>query len=224
LGTEVDGTAWLELATGASASFRHSSSARELTVKGPGRMLACVEGGEDVIVAQGTVETSTGPGARPGAEVLIATPFGTVSYGDAKLSIKVAPKRLDATASQGEGWIEPAKGATLKGAEKITAKGKAAISGDAAPGPLVEACEQAAAETERLAKSVLAGPGADAGADAGTLGDRAAAHVRSRRAARGACRSALAAVARVADAPKRQELEDRLGRAEKQWSGIPKPQ
>ena len=222
VGMMIDGTRWLELQEGAEVSFRHAQTTRELTVKGPGRALACADGEEDFILARGALQTSAGPGARPGAQVTVYTPFGTVSYGDARIDIRASAAKLDVRVSKGEAWLLAATGSRRAGPETVTGpKGRGTLAGPAAATALAEACEEAATRAEQLAQSVL-DPSA-AGPDAGSLGDRAAAHLRARQAARAACGSARAAAARSAEDATRRDLERRLLAADRRWKAVGSP-
>src|SRR5450432_946200 len=107
-GTLLDGEHWVELDAGASVSLRHTLTSRELKLIGPGRVLPCRHGKEEVLLAQGQLSTSSNLGVRPGAEVLIATPAGTIHYGDAALDAEFGPKGLRLRVKEGEAWMEPA--------------------------------------------------------------------------------------------------------------------
>jgi hypothetical protein len=216
----LDGKNWLRLAKGAKLTTRDTTSARELAAVGPALVLPCVGGDEDWLLAEGTVVTTAGAGARPGAEVAVYTPLGSVSYGDARIEIHAAAHKVELSQITGEAWIRAAAGARLTGREKLVPKARATLSGSPNAASLVEACEKAADESERLVRAVLAPP---AGVDGGSLGDRAAAHLRARRAARAACGSARAAAALEKDEGARRDLEARVGRAEQRWKAIPSP-
>jgi len=217
VGTAVDGKTWLTLEKGASVSFRHSVSAREVTLVGPAEALPCVEGEEDFLLGTGGLKSSAGPGARPGAQVTVYTPFGTVSYGDARIDVQASKASAEVAVTHGEAWAIPVAGATRTGPDVVRApKGKASLRGAPKPAALVEDCEKQAQMAEGLANAVLH---PTPGPDAGTLGERAAAHMRARRAARGACWCARAAAALAPDATRRA-LEKRLDRAEQQWRAV----
>jgi hypothetical protein len=83
----------------------------------------------------------------------------------------------------------------------------------------VEKCEAKAKEAEDQARLVIR-PGE---ADGGTLGERAAAHVRLRGAARLECLSARAAVVALGDETLQKELETRLDQADLVRLRVPKP-
>jgi hypothetical protein len=217
VGTAVDGKTWLLLEKGASVSFRHSVSAREVTLVGPAQALPCFEGEEDFLLGSGQLRSSAGPGARPGAQVTVYTPFGTFSYGDARIDVQTSKSQAELAVTQGEAWATPIAGATRTGPDVVRApKGKATLRGAPKPAALVADCEKQAGVAEGLASQVLH---PTPGPDAGTLGERAAAHMGARRAARGACWCARAAVALAPDASRR-DLAKRLDRAEQQWRAI----
>ncbi len=217
----IDGATWLRLDQGASLSTRHGVSSRELSVRGPALVEPCVGGDEDWILTDGTVQTVAGPGARPGAEVHVFTPLGTVTYGDARLEIRAGPERVEVSALGGEAWVEAASGVNRSGPEHIAApKGKVTLSGKVSAASLVVACERAAEAAEAAARAVLGPTPVDAGPDAGSLGERAAAHLHARRAARAACGSARAMVEADKDEAARRDFGARLASAEHRWRTI----
>lgn len=216
-GELVDGAAWIELPTQASLSLRHTSSTREFRFVGPARVLPCVQGGEDVLLAEGTLETAAGAGARPGGEVTVYTPFGTISYGDAQIQIHSSKTKVDLTIAKGEAWLRPAKGTNRKGPEKLDAKApKASMGPRSATETLVKACEDAATEAVAQLQRLQTPP-----PDAGPLGDRAAAHLDARRAARATCGVAQVAVSTAG--PERSALEARVAEAARRSQAVSAP-
>lgn len=219
-GTALDGKRWLQLEEGAVVALRHATSTRELTLKGPGLILPCLGGDEDVLVARGIVQTSTGAGVRPGAEVRIGTPFGAVSYGDAALVANVEAAKLTLSITGGQATFTPKRPSAGKEPRpldqrhtKISAGGKLSLE-------LVKTrvgdCEAAAEKAETQAREVISPSG-----DAGTLGDRAAQHVRLRAAARLECLSARAAVVSLPDEGVQKDLEKRLDEADRRRTRVP---
>lgn len=153
------GTEWLELGKGSELSLRHTVSTRELTVKGPGKALPCLDGDEEVLLVEGTIETGSGAGARPGAEVVIYTSFGTVSYGDAQIAIRASKGRIQIASSKGEAWIRPTRGVTRKGPEKLVGgNDKATLTAAVRPEAALQDCERAAGEAESLGRAVFSRP------------------------------------------------------------------
>jgi hypothetical protein len=223
-GAVLDGKRWLQLEEGAKVAVRHATSTRELMLEGPGLVLPCLGGEEDVLLASGRVETSQGAGVRPGAEVRIATPFATLTYGDAAIDINVTATKLDAVISGGEAGVTvmPSHG---KAPKPLNAKArKFSVVGKLSPDWVkarIESCETAAAKAEAQARLVMAKPAA--GADAGSLGERASAHVRLRGAARLECLSARAAVVALGNEEAQKELEKRLDAADLQRTRVPAP-
>lgn len=212
---ELDGKSWLELADGASMSVKHAKTAREVRLNGPGRFLPCYEGSEVFLVHNGRIETTFGLGARPGAEVLIATPFGIVSYGDATLRAVVGESALEVEVRQGEAWLEGTS--RDEAPEKITKGNRGARAAEEANvKTLLTRCEKAAQESEARARAVL-----DRKADKKTLGARAAAHLRARQSARKACGIAAAAVGQKAPLPNAGDLHRRLRSADALWRRVP---
>ncbi len=110
----IDGKRWLELDKDAVVELRHATSAREFTIKGPALVLPCMGGEEDMLVSSGVVETGVGAGVRPGAQVNVATPLGTASYGDAALSIRVSNTKVEFTISNGGALVQPFRPSTQK--------------------------------------------------------------------------------------------------------------
>lgn len=214
----IDGSRWLDLGKDAVVHVRHMLSAREFELLGPGRMLVCPSGEERILLANGKVITTNGPGARPGAEAMIATPFGTVIYGDARLVATLSDKQLEVDVKAGSAWVRPAPGAKRDGPEQVEAKQKATLSGASDTQDLVSRCRKAAEETARRARAVILRPAAK---DAGSLGERAAAHVLARKAARAACATAEAAVGRTSDPAERKRLWTQLEASEKLWRAVP---
>jgi len=223
LQASLDGTGFIDLAAGARVVAKHARSGRELTVQGPARAVICPGGEEQVFLASGRFKTVAGPGARPGAEVWVATPAGVVRYGDASLSILADNKKLEVTVDAGDAWVEPARGATLKGPEHVTAQRKALLSrGAESKTPLlVSECEKNAEAAANAARQLLGIEPLPA--DAGTLGERAAAQVRARRVARAACASAGAALGEVKDLKERDRLAEQIKRADQLWRLVPSP-
>lgn len=219
-GAVVYGTAWLELGKDASLTLRHTVSTREVTLKGPGAALPCLDGEEDVLLAAGTFVSTAGPGARPGAEVVVFTPLGTVSYGDAQITVRASKTKVDVSSTKGEAWVLPAQGATRKGPEKAGGPNdKPVLTGPGTIDPLVKECERAAEQAEGLARAVL-GP---ATGDGGTLGERAAAHLGARKAARRACGAARAGARTEPDTDKRSGFERRVQEASRRWRSLGVP-
>ena len=211
----LGGETWLELDPGASISVKHAKTAREVRFHGPGRALPCYQGGEVFLLQRGRVETTFGLGARAGAEVLLATPFGVVSYGDATLNASVTDSSLEVLVRQGEAWLEgtaadeaPEKIEKGKKGSRVAAKGNVKA--------LLTRCEKAAEESARRARDVL-----DRNADKSTLGARAAAHLRARQSARKACGIAAAALGEKPPNPNHADLQRSLQRADARWQRIP---
>lgn len=178
------GTEPIELETGSQLHFKHTASGREWTVRGPARLVPCVDGEEEIILALGSLRAELGAGLRPGAEVLVGTPFGGVRYAHAQAEIVVSAAGLRVEASAGEVWLRAAEPAPERRVSGTLRRSKAERL---QPAQAVESCARAAAEAETLAESVLAA------GEAG-LGKRAAAHVRARKLARSRCASATATV------------------------------
>jgi len=218
-GSLIDGKRWLVLEEGAMVELRHTTSTRGLVLKGPGLILPCIDGDEDVLIARGVVETSTGAGVRPGAEVRIGTPFGTLTYGDAAMTVNVSKTKLDVSITGGGARLTPMPSAGKKPRSldpkhlKLSLGGK--MDSDVAKSR-VEDCEAAADKAEAQARQVITPSG-----DAGALGERAALHVRLRGAARLECLSARAAVFSLEGEGPPKDLEKRLDEADRRRTRVP---
>jgi hypothetical protein len=212
----LDGKAWLELGDGSELWLKHTASGRELSLKGPALVRPCSGGREELVVAHGRVVTSTGTGARPGAEVLIASPAGAVRYGNAELEFESRGGKLTVQVRTGEAWIEPADPARKLKTNPLRAKDKLSLPRKLAVQALLEHCQKLAEAAQASAGRVLA-----PAPDAGNLGERAAVQVRDRRAARAACSIAAAATGQVADRAERERLWRLVERSEALWQGVP---
>jgi hypothetical protein len=188
VGDFFDGDGWLELRSGVELSLRHSETTREFTLIGPGKFQACKAGAESVLVARGIVGTSAGPGARPGAEVLLATPFAILRFSDAKLRLEVAEKKLTLGVEQGSATIESDLSAAAAPPKTVSGpQGKFTLTSAVDTEALVSACRTAGPA-----------PGPKPAPSAGSkLGEWAAVQLKARRAARYSCARAHAALARL---------------------------
>jgi hypothetical protein len=216
-GTLLDGEHWVDLSPGSSVALRHTVTSREFTLLGPARILPCRNGAEQLLLAKGRLSTAANLGVRPGAEVLIATPSGTIHYGDAALDVEFGSMGLRMRVKQGEASLEPA------------ARGKPPFrnpvrSGEARLPPqavdaraLTQAC-QSAAQTARDSAEHVLGTGFAAIA---TLGARAAAHMRNRSAARTACAMAAAALGASTDPAETSTLSAAIAQADELWQSVP---
>jgi hypothetical protein len=186
-GAALTGSQLLELGVKAKVHIKHVESGREWTVEGPARLIPCAGGEEEIFLGQGTLRTELGAGVRPGAQVLIGTPFGSVGYADARAELIVTERELRLVASAGEAWLTPADPAAapvrVSGASPMRRSERARL----AAVPALASCAKAAAESENQAKALLL-PSEQA------LGERASAHVRERQRARTLCAGAAAAV------------------------------
>jgi hypothetical protein len=214
-GDLLDGVSWVELGESARLGLRHSRSGRELLVSGPALVLPCSAGEEQLLLATGQVETSYGAGARPGAQVLIATPFAVVRSAEATLLIRASGRQLAIDCSAGEARIDLAAGAKLRGRELLRPKSRATIRSAPEIPALMDACEKEAERAETLGRQVLSS--GDAGA---TLGERAARHVEARQKARSAC-AILAAAAATRPEPERAATLARAASADRRWRAVP---
>lgn len=216
-GDRFFGADWLELGKGTRLHLKHGESGREWTLQGPARVLPCVDGQEELIMAEGQLRAEPGVGVRPGAQVLIGTPFGSVRYGDASAELQVTSEALQLSVSSGDTWLRA--GAAAGSPETHVTRAKAArrsrgerLQADAA----VAECERAARASESLAKSLL-GPAAPG------LGQRAAEHVRARELARARCADATAAVLQQDSGSAREQRLSQLAELREVWRRVPAP-
>jgi len=216
----LSGRQWIDVTRGSEVTVKHSDSGRELTLLGPARAMMCPHGEEQVVLSSGKLRTTMGAGARPGAEVMVATPAGTIRYGDALLEARVSALRVNVWVRAGDAWLEPIANATRTGTEHLVGpQGKAslAISKTVTAEELVTTCAKAAAVAAEMARAVVSNP-----AQAKTsLGQRAAEHLRARRAARAACASSAARVGQLDDLAERQRLQGLMESSERLWQVVP---
>lgn len=217
-GAWLDGTSWLSLPKDGKVVVKHPTSARELSVSGPGLVRLCAAGEEQVVLARGALRATAGPGARPGAQVLVFTPVGAVRYGDADLSARVTERSVNIQVFAGDAWVEPLFGATRQGPEHVLARVKSALKAPAAPAPerAVTACREAAQAAASAAEAVLT-PG-QAGV---SLGQRAANQLKARQTARALCGSALAVLGNAPNAASARALENGIREADALWQKVP---
>lgn len=215
----ISGERWIELESKSKLDVKHSAGGREYSILGPALVLPCRDGREQIVLARGELITSVGAGARPGAMVLIATPFGVVRYGEATLTVKAETRHARVRVESGAAWLSAASGSTRSGQERLIgpeAKSRLQLSGTKLdPGKLVGVCEEEASTAKNQAEELIAKSKAPG------LGERAKAHVQQRSTAREACLVAEAA-ARLAQEPAQMEaLQKRVRKANRAWSQLP---
>ncbi|HKO49280.1 MAG TPA: hypothetical protein VJV79_16215 [Polyangiaceae bacterium] len=218
----LDGAHWVELGPGASVALRHTQTSREFKLVGPGHALPCRDGSEQILLADGQLTTSANLGARPGAEVLIATPEGVVHYGDAALDLAISAKGLRVRVKQGEAWLEPEERGKPPFKNPVRSGREASLPGTRPKTQsLVDACQSAAETAADRARRVLGRQGTG-GSDSPSLGVRAATHMRERAKARTACAIAAAAAYGESDPAKRQSLSALVVQADELWQIVPR--
>ena len=194
-GDRVPEASFLRFAEGSRVTVKDPRTTRELTVEGPGRARLCVNDEDEVWLVGGTFQATRGSGESPGSEVLVATPFGAIRYGSAAFRASVTTK-LDISLTAGTALLRVSatsrspSDAGVSGWTPLPA-GTTTVEPRPDPDPAskqVAACKASATETGRLAATV-------AQASRENLGDRAAAHVDSRRNSRADCAMAHTAVA-----------------------------
>ena len=226
-GTVLDGEHWVELDAGASVALRHSLTSRELRLLGPGLVLPCRHGAEQVLLAQGRLQTSQNLGVRPGAEVLIATPLGTIRYGDAAIDVELGSKGLHLRVKQGEAWLDPQAAGVRPFKNPLRSADEVALPpGKIGPTALAEACAAAAEVAAESARRVLGTaapePARTPPGPEPSLGERAAAQIRDRSGARAACSMAAAAAGSVLDPAARQSLWASIAHSDELWQSVPR--
>jgi hypothetical protein len=220
IATLLDGEHWVELEAGASVALRHTLTSREFKLIGPGLVLPCRAGAEQLLLAKGRLSTSANLGVRPGAEVLIATPVGSVRYGDAALDLEFAEEMgLRVRVKQGEAWVEPEDRGRPRFKNPVASGGEVRVlAGQLTADGQLSTCQAAAELAEAGARRVLEVAPVDASA---SLGTRAAAHLRDRAQARVACAVAAAAAFATRDPAERQRLSASVAHADSLWQSIP---
>ncbi|HVY24971.1 MAG TPA: hypothetical protein VHB79_00415 [Polyangiaceae bacterium] len=219
-GAEIAGADWITLGKGASFTLKHSSSGRELSFAGPARLRACSRGREQVLLARGKLEVGSGLGARPGAEVLVATPIAAVRYADADLVLALDDQKLEVTLRAGQAEVDPALPQQTGVKSPLRGKDQLRLRfppGKVDPAGLMARCKEAAEAAEASARHVRDKTAAE------PLGQRAQANVRARRTARAACSIAAAATGLVADPAASAGLWAEAQRWEGLWESIPGP-
>jgi hypothetical protein len=214
------GRAWLSLAKGAELVAKHTASGREFTVTGPARAIVCPDGEEQVVLANGALRTTAGPGVRPGALVLVATPAGVIHYGDADLKAQVSRQQVDIQVYAGGAWVQPTFGSKRIGPDQVTAgAGKSGLR--TRPGlsatHAITACRESASTAAFAAEAVL-----KPGAAQGSLGERAAAQLRARAEARALCASALAWLGEAHDPAETERLSGSIAESEQLFRVVPR--
>jgi hypothetical protein len=211
-GSLLSGDRWLVLEPDASFALKHTQSGRELTFDGPGRVLPCFGGEEEMIVGSGVVRTQAGVGVRPGASVVIGTPFGSVRYADAQARF-VVTNQLEVREASGDIALVPTLSPARPLALSVGARVSEAVSADAA----LAACADAARTARDQASALLS-------AAPGGRGELAAAHVRARTAARLTCAAATASALAPGDAgaPEIAVRLKRLNELRGEWMAVPR--
>jgi hypothetical protein len=149
-GEKLYGRGWLELEKDTRIIVRHAKTAREWSLDGPAIAAFCPRGREEVLLGSGTLEAEPGPGSLPptklpsaqALEVTIGTPFGTIAYKDARLTLQVSNETLRLNALTGDAWLTPsgptplpevrvAKGNPLRRTKRSNAADAMAICTDA---------------------------------------------------------------------------------------------
>jgi hypothetical protein len=214
-GTRLDGPPALELAPEATLHLVHTQSTRQWVVSGPARLVACEGGAEELSLAEGNLRVEQGAGVRPGAEVWIGTPFGSLRYADAQAEITAEPRALTLRVASGELRFTPLGGS--KSEDRRLAPGSARFAAAPYRLPLERAIELCGrdAEIAQGRAQALVGPLSQ------PLGQLAAEHVRARQRAHARCASAEAAALAAAPARDHQAGSEALARYDQLWRAVP---
>jgi hypothetical protein len=219
IGSLLDGEHWVDLEAGSSVALHHTLTSREFKLIGPGKILPCRGGAEQLLLATGQLSTSANLGVRPGAEVLIATPLGIIHYGDAALDVEFSSKGLRVRVKQGEAWVEPEKAGKPPFKNPVGSGAEARLSGQPLTAQeLLDTCQTAAEHARDAAQLVLSA--GQTGVQS-SLGARTADHMRARAAARSACAMATAALGTQGDPAERQRLSAAVAHADDLWRSVP---
>jgi hypothetical protein len=212
----LDGSEWLELQDGAKLSLRHVASAREWTLFGPAKVRPCLDGEEQIALATGRIKSTVGGGARPGAEVFVFTPLGTVRYGDATLSVTAEAARVAVALEAGDAWLEPIgkSSSTRPEPQKLARSEVVSLKPNRAL--LEQRCAEDAQAAAEVARAMLSAPHGKV-----DLSKKAVSHLKARRRARLSCGEALAYAGRL-DGEERGRLLDRLSELDQIWRAFPK--
>jgi hypothetical protein len=202
----------LSLPAGAVLRLKHTASGREASIEGPARILPCAGGEEDMIVGLGTLRIQAHSGVRPGAQVVVGTPFGSLRYVDAQATLRVEASALSATDASGMlSFVPPASDAE---AVRVTVP---AWRSEQAP-PTAEAtlatCSERADNAASKARELMA-------RGTSALGKLAAEHVRARQQARVACATATASALSLS---RDEDVTAALGRLRElgaRWRDVP---
>jgi hypothetical protein len=213
-GERINGADWLELGKGSKLHLKHGESGREWTLNGPARLLACIDGQEELIVAEGKLRAESSSGVRPGAQVLIGTPFGSLRYGDASADLDVTRDALSLRVNAGDTWLRPGAAAAR---ELHTASAQSVRRGPRqrlAATDAVALCGKSARDSQAIAQALLV-PGATG------LGKLAADHVHARELARASCAAATAAVLQQDSGEQRAARLSELAGYRELWRRVP---
>jgi hypothetical protein len=217
-GDTLDRQQAVELGAGSTLHLVHTASARQWTLTGPARAFACERGAEEIVLARGRLRTEPGSGVRPGAEVWVGTPFGSLRYSDARAELEVTPEALRVQVSRGSVWLSPLGDEAPERELTAAATTFPARRYRLASAAATARCESAARAAEALATALLS-PSTE------PLGMRAREHVRARQRAHASCSSALATLlagdAAGAQDPPTQAGYSALAEADRLWRGVP---
>jgi hypothetical protein len=214
-GDRLTGSDWIDLAPGSRLHLEHTKSSRQWTVQGPARLVPCIDGGEEIILSRGTLATELAAGVRPGAQVVIGTPFGTLRYADARAEVRVSLDELRVQLSAGEAWLGALPQESLPDLHltprQVVRRGAGQRWRASAA---LESCATAASDAQARARALIEH-------SAAPLGERAKRHVQARELARTRCDSAAAAVLQQSQGGALADQRAHLASYRGLWQQIP---
>jgi hypothetical protein len=214
-GDRLTGSDWIDLAPGSRLHLEHTKSSRQWTVQGPARLVPCVDGGEEIVLSRGTLATELAAGVRPGAQVIIGTPFGALRYADARVELRVSSDELRVQLSAGEAWLGALPRETQPELHLAPRQSVRRGAEQRWPASLaLESCAAAANDAQARARALIEPSEAP-------LGERAKRHVQARELARIRCDSAAAAVLQQSQGGALTDQRAQLASYRGQWQQIP---
>lgn len=154
------GNSWIALSPAARLVVREPKTARETTVRGPGRARMCVDSqnggaggaGDESWLAAGDFESSPGSGEYPGAEQWVVTAQGVVRYAAAKVTVHARPGSASLAVAEGAAFVWAADDAGIaatpattesEGWQRVASGGRATLTAKAPSKALSEAARNA---------------------------------------------------------------------------------
>lgn len=218
--------AWVLLEKQAKLTLMHDARSVQWSIDGPATVFVCIDGKPDSALSSGKVLVLSNPPSGPTGPAMIATPFGTIQYAQTKLEIRSDGRsEAEVEVSSGTAHLMPSAGNRLAGEQRLRSGKAKLVAGERRNSErAMRDCEEAADSAAQLAKGLLEpilGDGSNRGPDGGTLGQRAAQQLRSRRRARFSCAVALSNLGLEQPAVK-SELTARFSAARTLYRRVPR--